>query len=95
MYHSLWQLVSRLLKLPSYSFRRDTITKNKLRYRDTKYNLYELQGVKYYILSNTYKKVVEIFELLNAKYKPKLDNHFLLSTECTIDFDVFNLWQSM
>ena len=53
MYHSLWQLVSRPLKLPFYSFRRDIITKNKLRYRHTKYNLYELQGVKYYILSNT------------------------------------------
>ena len=69
--------------------------KTKLRDRNTKYNLYELQGVKYYILSNTDKKVVEVFELLNGKYKSKHDTHFQLTTECAIDFEVFNLWQSM
>ena len=95
MYGSLSQLYRQLLKLPFYSFRRDIITKNKLRYRDTKYNLCELQGAKYYILSNTYKKVVEVFELLSAKIKPKHNTHLYLTTKCTINFDVLNLWQSM
>ena len=37
--------------------------KTKLRDRNTKYNLYEMQGVRFYILSDTEKKVVEVFEL--------------------------------
>ena len=43
--------------------------KTKLRDRNTKYNLYELQGVKYYIIADTEKKTVEVFELVNGKYE--------------------------
>ena len=69
--------------------------KTKLRDRNTKYNLYELQGVKYYLIADTEKKSVEVFELLNGKYAPKNDISFQLTPECIIDFDVFGLWQSM
>jgi Uma2 family endonuclease len=69
--------------------------KTKLRDRNTKYNLYEMQGVHYYILSDTEKKSVEVFELLNGKYTEKNDIKFQLTPECAIDFDVFGLWQSM
>lgn len=69
--------------------------KTKLRDRNTKYNLYEIQGVQYYVIADTDKKIVEIFELLNEKYIQKTDNHFQLTVECAIDLDVFNLWQSM
>jgi Uma2 family endonuclease len=69
--------------------------KTKLRDRNTKYNLYELQGVKYYIISDTEKKSVEVFELLNGKYVAKTDLQFQLTSDCVIYFDVFNLWQSM
>ena len=41
------------LNFPPILFVSISSQKTELRYRDTKYNLYELQGVKYYILSNT------------------------------------------
>ncbi len=69
--------------------------KTKLRDRNTKYNLYELQGVRYYILSDTEKKLVEVFELKDGKYVSKNDNNFRLTDECTIDLAVFNTWQLM
>ena len=69
--------------------------KTKLRDRNTKYNLYELQGVKYYLIADTEKKSIEAFEILDEKYVPKNDTKFQLTTECEIDFDVFSLWQSM
>jgi hypothetical protein len=69
--------------------------KTKLRDRNTKYNLYELQGVKYYLLADTEKKLVEIFELIEGKYVPMHETYFRLSDECTINLDVFNIWQLM
>ncbi len=69
--------------------------KTKLRDRNTKYNLYELQGVKYYVIADTEKKSVEVFELVKEKYAQKNDTHFQLTTQCDIDFDVFSLWELM
>ena len=67
----------------------------KLRDRNTKYNLYEMKAVKFYVIADTEKKTVDVFELINEKYVSKKDTHFQLSTECAIDFDVYNLWESM
>ena len=67
----------------------------KLRDRNTKYNLYQMQGVKYYIIADTEKKTVEVFELAGNSYSQKINSTFQLTTECTIDFDVYNLWLSM
>jgi Uma2 family endonuclease len=69
--------------------------KTKLSDRNTKYNLYEMQGVRYYILADTEKKLVEAFELVNGKYVPKLDTYFQLTADCSIDLDVFNIWELM
>ncbi|MEP7107100.1 MAG: Uma2 family endonuclease [Ferruginibacter sp.] len=69
--------------------------KTKLRDRNTKYNLYELQGVKYYLVADTEKRSVEVFELINGIYAAKNDIQFQLTPECVIDFDVFDLWLSM
>ena len=62
------------LNFPPSLFVQISSQKTKLGYGDTKYNLYELQGAKYYILSNTDKKVVGVFELLNAN--PNMINIF-------------------
>ena len=67
----------------------------KLRDRNTKYNLYQLQGVKYYIIADTEKKIVEVFEMTGNSYLQKTNNTFYFTTECSIDFDVYNLWLSM
>ena len=67
----------------------------KLRDRNTKYKLYEMKSVKYYVISNTENKTVEVFELVSGRYNTKTDTHFQLTETCQIDFDIYNLWQSM
>ncbi len=67
----------------------------KPRDRNTKYNLYELKGVKYYLIADTDMKTMEAFKLNENKYIPKNDTTFKLTDSCIIDFDVFSLWQSM
>jgi Uma2 family endonuclease len=67
----------------------------KLRDRNTKYNLYEMKGVKFYIISNTETKTVEVFELVSGKYQPKSDYQFNLAENCRIDFDVNSIWKLM
>jgi Uma2 family endonuclease len=67
----------------------------KLRDRNTKYNLYEMKAVKYYVIADTENKTVDVFELINEKYIQKTDTLFQLTTTCNIDFDVYNLWESM
>ena len=67
----------------------------KLRDRNTKYKLYEMKGVKYYIISNTENKTVEVFELFSGKYIAKTDIHFEFTEVCQINFDIYNLWQLM
>ncbi len=69
--------------------------KTKLRDRNTKYNLYELQGVKYYLLADTENKLVEVFQLEEGKYVPMHETRFQLTDECIINIDVFNIWQLM
>ena len=54
-----------------------------------------MKGVRYYILADTEKKIVEVFELIDGKYKIKTTTHFQLTSECQIDFDVYSIWQSM
>jgi Uma2 family endonuclease len=67
----------------------------KLRDRNTKYNLYEMKGVKYYIISNTETKSVEVFELVAGKYTLKTNTQFSLIENCQINFDVYTIWQLM
>lgn len=67
----------------------------KLRDRNTKYKLYELKGVKYYMIADIKKKSVEIFELIENKYVQKTNSTFQLTAECTIEFDAYNLWLLM
>ena len=69
--------------------------KTKLRDRNTKYNLYQLKGVKYYVIADTEKKSVEIFELFNGKYIQKNNSQFQLTAECVIDVDISGIWQLM
>ena len=67
----------------------------KLRDRNTKYNLYEMKAVKYYVIADKENKTVDVFELINEKYIQKRDTLFQLTTTCNIDFDVYTLWQLM
>jgi Uma2 family endonuclease len=37
--------------------------------RNTKYNIYEQQGVKYYLMADVDKELVELFELMSNQYR--------------------------
>jgi Uma2 family endonuclease len=66
-----------------------------LKDRHTKYELYEQQGVKYYLIVDTDKKTIEIYELIGKKYNllpnrstPKLE----LENDCSITPDFSNVF---
>ncbi len=68
-------------------------------YKDKKikYELYEKEGVKYYIIVDSEAKVAEIFELRNKKYEKTVDAQtsvirFDLEA-CSIDFDFGVIWR--
>lgn len=63
----------------------------------TKYNIYEQEGVKYYVIVNGDEKVAKIYELKNGKYIKKLDASDETTTfdikECgKVDFDFSQIW---
>ena len=64
----------------------------RLRDRNTKYNLYEMYGVKYYIIADCDKKTLEIFELTDNKYKQTYTKQFNLTSTCSINFDIPSLF---
>jgi Uma2 family endonuclease len=64
----------------------------RMKDRNTKFNLYEMCGVKYYIIADTEKKSVEVFELTDNKYRQTIIKDFILTPECSLQLDVFNLW---
>jgi Uma2 family endonuclease len=63
----------------------------RMKDRNTKFNLYEMCGVKYYIIADTEKKSVEVFELTDNKYRQTTNTDFILTPQCSIQLDVFNL----
>ena len=54
-----------------------------------------MKGVKFYIISNTETKTVEVFELIAGKYQAKSDTQFNLTENCQIDIDVYSIWELM
>jgi Uma2 family endonuclease len=66
-----------------------------LKDRHTKYELYEQQGVKYYLIVDTDKKTIEIYELSGKEYKmlPKSgSDKFELADDCSITPDLSNVF---
>ena len=59
-----------------------------LRDRHTKYELYQQQGVKYYLIVNIDSKTIEIFELIDGQYQlqsGKTNFRFNLDDNCSIE----------
>lgn len=57
--------------------------------RNTKFNLYEFFGVKYYLMAEPDTNTIEVFALVDNKYKQLFTPFsFALNETCTIDFDV-------
>ena len=66
-----------------------------LKDRHTKYELYEQQGVKYYLIADTDKKLIEVYELREKKYELRPANSsadFVLTADCSIAPDLSNVF---
>jgi len=66
-----------------------------LRDKHTKYELYALQGVPYYLIADPEKETLEIYELVNGSYElqPAADTaSFDLEKDCRIDVSFTNIW---
>ena len=63
-------------------------------YRDriVKKELYEFNKVKYYLIADPESKTVEIFELINGKYKTNTINEFVLNKNCKISLTFEGIW---
>jgi Uma2 family endonuclease len=68
----------------------------ELKDRYTKYNIYELQGIKYYIIIAPDKEEVEIYELIEGEYKLKQSGknivHEFFFPECNACIDFKEIW---
>ena len=64
--------------------------------RTIKYDLYETEGVKYYVIVDSVVKIAEIYLLKNGKYrldKKTTDAKYDFNIdECSIDFEFKNIW---
>lgn len=67
-----------------------------LKDRHTKYNIYESQGIKYYIIIAPDKEEAEIYELIDGKYHLKQSGknivHEFFFPECTALVDFKEIW---
>lgn len=63
-----------------------------LKDRNTKFNLYQSYGVKYYIIANLNKKEIEFFVLRDNKYvQEKNVTEFQLTGTCKVNVDLLDL----
>jgi Uma2 family endonuclease len=67
----------------------------RLRDRNTKYTIYEMYGVKYYLIADADKKTIETFELINNKYKQSVSQDFTLTDTCKFSFDIHSLFNAV
>lgn len=66
-----------------------------LRDRNTKYQYYQQQGVKYYLIVDADKKNIEVYLLQDGQYSLQVINNsyaFHLNDDCTITPDLSNIF---
>lgn len=64
--------------------------------RGIKYDYYEKEGVKYYLIADLKKKKLEIYELVDGKYlfQPYQNSfQFQLNEKCKITPELGNIWE--
>jgi len=62
-----------------------------------KYDIYETNGVKYYIIVDIENKSADVFELKNNKYAKTIEAkndivYFILEDDCSIKFNFKEIW---
>lgn len=64
-----------------------------LKDRNTKFNLYQAYGVRYYLIADLGKRMVEILHLQHNLYHEKNDlAEFNLTRNCTVNFSIQQLF---
>ena len=70
---------------------------SQLKDRNIKFNIYQSEGVKYYVIIDLEKQTAEVFELAKKTYKPVLktkDKNFIFKLDgCEADFDFSKIWR--
>ncbi len=61
--------------------------------RIVKKEIYEAQGVKYYLIANPEDKTVEAYQLTNGKYNLSENNQFMLNENCKISLQYNDIWE--
>lgn len=66
--------------------------------RTVKFELYEREGVHWYIIVNPTDNVAHVFELIEGKYRKQLDAtietvSFKINENCEVDIDFKELWE--
>jgi Uma2 family endonuclease len=61
--------------------------------RVIKFDLYREQGVKYYIMVDSSKETVEVFELIDNLYKQVNITTFQIDKNCEVTFDFDTIWK--
>jgi Uma2 family endonuclease len=65
-----------------------TSPSSRLRDRNTKFTLYEMYGVNYYLLADTDKNTLEVFQLHNNKYQQTNNTYYRFTWDCSIELDL-------
>jgi Uma2 family endonuclease len=71
-------------------------TSTEDRDRNVKFDFYEQEGVKYYLIVDIKKRIIEIYELDNGKYQfQRFEKPFTfhLKDDCTITPQFENIWE--
>jgi Uma2 family endonuclease len=64
-----------------------------LKDRNTKFNLYQAYGVKFYLIANIETKEIEIFHLIDNRYQQSNTmKQFQLTNNCSLEVDVKSLF---
>ena len=67
----------------------------QLKDRNTKFNLYQFCGVKYYLMAEPDNNSIEIFELIDNKYKQIFAPFsFTINETCSIHFDIKEVFEA-
>lgn len=64
-----------------------------LKDRNTKFSIYEENGVSYYIMVDPDSKKIEIFQLIDNKYKEVTIDTFKLNKACEVQVDLDSIFE--
>lgn len=64
----------------------------RMKDRSIKFELYQSQGVRYYLMADYELQSLEVFELIDGTYQEVHKSTFMLEEGCSIAMDIAALW---